>query len=421
MKAKIVFGLGVVAAAVLVVTISFSQSVPQLINYQGRLTNSSGQPLDGVTVDLTFAFYGVESGGTPLYLTVLQGNVMVTGGIYNVLIGSGTVTSGTESSLSDVFQKHRDVWLGVKVDSDPEMTPRSRITSMPYAMTVDAGWLDSYLGNNDFDGDGYTKLMAGGTDCNDNDASIYPGAAEICGDGIDQDCDGSDSSCTVVVPYTPDPNTVFLDHIDESTSGTINAFSRQLNPCFTPEPAATPNYSYEPGISGLGSGLNLRRPAGEPDNSATYLKYNGEMLSIPNGTLEFWAYFSLTTPGRNIVKQLPYWYACAGHTFGMYINGDGTVHVNAWDAFVMDSSTQLPLRQWTHIAVTWGSSGAHMYIDGTEVASDPNTGAPASGYGGNLFFMCDHAEITDTGLGYIVDEIRLSDIQRTEFNLPVAI
>jgi hypothetical protein len=29
-------------------------------------------------------------------------------------------------------------------------------------------------------------------DCDDGDASVYPGAAEVAGDGIDQDCDGSD-------------------------------------------------------------------------------------------------------------------------------------------------------------------------------------------------------------------------------------
>ncbi|OQY60674.1 MAG: hypothetical protein B6245_00005, partial [Desulfobacteraceae bacterium 4572_88] len=45
----------------------------------------------------------------------------------------------------------------------------------------------------DGDGDGYT-LEDG--DCDDTDPDAYPGAAEICGDGIDQDCDGTDMVCT---------------------------------------------------------------------------------------------------------------------------------------------------------------------------------------------------------------------------------
>lgn len=44
----------------------------------------------------------------------------------------------------------------------------------------------------DFDEDGYNEV----SDCNDLDSSINPDAIEICGDGIDQNCSGSDSICS---------------------------------------------------------------------------------------------------------------------------------------------------------------------------------------------------------------------------------
>lgn len=62
--------------------------------------------------------------------------------------------------------------------------------------------------NPDSDGDGYTapagvlNPCGSGTanDCNDMDATIYPGAKEVCGDGKDNNCDGKiDEGCPPVV------------------------------------------------------------------------------------------------------------------------------------------------------------------------------------------------------------------------------
>ena len=52
----------------------------------------------------------------------------------------------------------------------------------------------------DNDGDGYAIEgdQCGDIDCNDSDPTIHPGATEVCGDGIDQDCDGYDTVCPEV-------------------------------------------------------------------------------------------------------------------------------------------------------------------------------------------------------------------------------
>ena len=49
--------------------------------------------------------------------------------------------------------------------------------------------------DNDTDGDGYADASCGGDDCDDGDASVSPSEAEVCDDGLDNDCDGTSNSC----------------------------------------------------------------------------------------------------------------------------------------------------------------------------------------------------------------------------------
>jgi len=61
---------------------------------------------------------------------------------------------------------------------------------------VQNGWAMVGIGTaptGDADGDGYDAIADGGTDCDDSDASVNPGATELC-DGIDNDCDGTTDS-----------------------------------------------------------------------------------------------------------------------------------------------------------------------------------------------------------------------------------
>jgi hypothetical protein len=65
----------------------------------------------------------------------------------------------------------------------------------------------------DNDGDGFTENDG---DCNDAIANSYPGATEICGDGIDQSCAGGDLACpSAVSDYDGDGYTIDQGDCDD--------------------------------------------------------------------------------------------------------------------------------------------------------------------------------------------------------------
>ncbi|MBI5739349.1 MAG: hypothetical protein HZA16_01400 [Nitrospirae bacterium] len=120
--ARLTAGLAVAAVIILISGLAFAEA-PRTINYQGYLTDSTGNPVDGV-VDMTFRIYNVPVGSNELWVET-QGSVQVKSGIYNIVLGS--VSSMSRLTFNEQY------YLGVQTGADEEMSPRQPLTSAPYS------------------------------------------------------------------------------------------------------------------------------------------------------------------------------------------------------------------------------------------------------------------------------------------------
>ena len=133
-----------IAAILIVALFSGGQSeVPRLINYQGVLQSGDGTLVEGA-YDLTFTAYADSAQAAQVLWSEQHLGVLVTGGIFNVILGSQTV-------IPDSVFENRDCWLGIQVDSDPELSPRRQLVSVPWAfraaiadsianLSTESGW-----------------------------------------------------------------------------------------------------------------------------------------------------------------------------------------------------------------------------------------------------------------------------------------
>lgn len=146
MRAR-VFILGLLFAVFFSASLSYSD-VPQMINYQGKLTTPQGALIDTI-ISMTFTIYADSIGGDSLW-SETQGGVEVKKGGFSVLLGA-------MNPLPYVFFEGSVRYLGIKVGSDPEMIPRKQIVSVAYAFH--ALTADQVLdGDNDWDGAGTGKM-----------------------------------------------------------------------------------------------------------------------------------------------------------------------------------------------------------------------------------------------------------------------
>ena len=130
----VVFGL--LLSSIIVPPSSVGQSAaPQVIPFQGRLTNQAGVAYTGGQYSIVFNLYTQAVGGSTLW-TERHEKVGVVNGMVNVFLGS--ITTLTTLDFSTVK------YLGITVDADnnpatpdPEMVPRQMIIPAFWAKQAD--------------------------------------------------------------------------------------------------------------------------------------------------------------------------------------------------------------------------------------------------------------------------------------------
>ncbi len=118
----------IAAVLIMALAITSTADVPKVINYQGRLTDSLGDPVDGI-IPIGFAIYGSETGADTLWSSGTR-LIQVTGGLLSYQLGDTT-------ALPDgLFATGAVRYLGIRVSANSEIAPRTRLTSMAYTFSA---------------------------------------------------------------------------------------------------------------------------------------------------------------------------------------------------------------------------------------------------------------------------------------------
>ena len=129
-----------VAVVIVPGSVSAAQVPPQILSYQGRLADSSGNLLGGSGTAYYFKFSIWDSptvgSGTQLWPTTAHStSATVRQGVFSIDIGD--TASGYPDMLNLDFSNNSTIYLQVEVSSDNStfetLSPRQRITSAPFA------------------------------------------------------------------------------------------------------------------------------------------------------------------------------------------------------------------------------------------------------------------------------------------------
>ncbi len=104
--------------------------VPSQVNYQGRLSDPSGNPLTD-TVSLTFSIHESPGGGISIW-SETHPSVPVVDGIFTVVLGRFTPLDESVFDITTIINRY----LAISVNGAPALQPLQEILAVPYALRV---------------------------------------------------------------------------------------------------------------------------------------------------------------------------------------------------------------------------------------------------------------------------------------------
>jgi len=124
MKKNKQIGMILIISVIIFKLVNVAYAVPMNASYQGFLLDNNGSPING-SVSITFNLYATKLDNQSLWNETHK-DVLVTDGIFYVILG-------TENSFTNDLFRH-ELYLGISIDEDIELSPRNKFTSSIYAI-----------------------------------------------------------------------------------------------------------------------------------------------------------------------------------------------------------------------------------------------------------------------------------------------
>ena len=227
---------------VLLAAAAQAQSVPTLINYQGKLVDSNGDPLATGNYVLRFSIYDLEEDGTEVWGPQIFGEgsgdeVPVVNGYFNVVLGPED-TQDPPRQIEDAFgtaTRYLEVTVG-ELASAVTLAPRQQVLSAPYALKaengVPPGTIVPFAGDTVPEG---WLLCDGGAAASELTPDLYAAIGTKWGEGSKETKEIAPGKFVLFDFSLPDLRGRFLRGVDGGTGRDPDAASR------TPEGTGNPD------------------------------------------------------------------------------------------------------------------------------------------------------------------------------------